>query len=1263
LSLRVPLSQIQSTTYAFYPDESHGSIRRVFTPDNAPHTKRHFCGFCGTPLSHWSEETEDEAEFIYVNIGSLKSDSVERLEEEGLLSNVEATSPEPQRQALHRGEVIPSFQQREVQGNPWFEEMIEGSELGRINRKRGGRSSADGKSKVEWEVVEFSSEPRETNTGTGKRKLDQSGPGRDDVEMNTGSKMGTLADITSKANNINPRRLESVPTKPFTPSQDENLTSPKPRFMSPTIASTKQNPTLAQSSNHPSSPVPQSGDKSHPGKRWMASAARRVGLKSVGGDGIPRSKKEGQSKSTVLTFPDKLSGSGYSNIPDPPQPSPPTTNKASPDKPLPSPPIVQVLDKSPVKEHRSLIDASEKPLHRSSPNPPYQKEEWPILFPEKPTTPTMLEEIRHQDPTRVSPRQANRERYPLLRRSEDLEHSPVGKTGRKNQIQRKEVSSSSLRQSSHKNFDSVAETASYPNQNGSKTMAASNLVLNGPLSSSNSNKVYFFNEEAANGPQHQNKATHEPRQTRTSSLRARLSAGQGAKEGPAKVVGFKEPLAATDPTIMRSKDNLRSGSAGSHAVRIYGKNPSKEAISRNRAPAQFVAGSRRSSAHRRPNSRSSIRSDARAISPRLIEPPRRAPPAVPSRKSDPSLRKSSIPVPRRNDSTSSTVVTEANPKPFPNEAFPVDSRTDANKVEPSSKKLGIFEDSTSVALSGLASKNHNRTGGSSPHVHSDQEAKLEATEEIPKPRVQSKRLSKNAPDYGPVLKISRSADKLIMGAESSNKENQPPSKDEGRGLLRGAVKNKHRNSLMRAVPPSPPKKSPFRPSSNQSHIEPPTLITPTGYCSQEDGVKSPILGDVPRDCGEDLTSPGNPTTVHKDTDNSTIEDPFFDAVEQPNAKPNAITNVPKTPGRLIITAESSPWIPSTNDSSATTNDCTQTVAGSGSAKLGQSNRRIFNEPHLVSVPRTSEASTVNSFSPQRTEPAIVTNGPCTPIQANKTTNGPDSGSYPPRSSSRTQHPDYTVTGSIKGSPTSPLDQATRQLQKEISETQLDFENIKMHEAVKPRPKNSVAHREQSLQLGFTDDALKRSSYAQDSNKSHGSMSKGLMSNFRGLFHKRSSEASQASISLKNKQRPSVTANGSPFTSMSDIHPVHRPTKASLNRSKVLANRSSANSNISPAPTSSSYISPVPTEVSTTTSLAMQILDSARKERSSPKKEKLLELGKIMVDTITHARDAEKSMEEAKQAARKAEVHYILCKKSLNDVARKVEEWKAEVERL
>ncbi|KAL8706082.1 MAG: hypothetical protein Q9201_000847 [Fulgogasparrea decipioides] len=180
LSLRVPLSQLRSTTYAFYPDETHSSIRRVFTPRHAPHTKRHFCGFCGTPLTHWSEEHAGDAEWVHVNVGSLKRESIEKLSDEGLLTGSDdaPNTTTPEKKAIDRTETSTG---REIQGLPWFEEMIEGSELGRIKRRRGGQSSADGRSTVEWEVVEFSSEPGDTGANTGKRKLDQVGEG--DVVM------------------------------------------------------------------------------------------------------------------------------------------------------------------------------------------------------------------------------------------------------------------------------------------------------------------------------------------------------------------------------------------------------------------------------------------------------------------------------------------------------------------------------------------------------------------------------------------------------------------------------------------------------------------------------------------------------------------------------------------------------------------------------------------------------------------------------------------------------------------------------------------------------------------------------------------------------------------------------------------------------------------------------------------------------------------------------------------------------------------------
>lgn len=75
---------------------------------------------------------------------------------------------------------------REIRGTPWFEEMIEGSELGRMRRRRRGRTGADGKTKVELEVMEFGGDDGEGGLIVGeKRKLDRVGEG-DDLVMRSG---------------------------------------------------------------------------------------------------------------------------------------------------------------------------------------------------------------------------------------------------------------------------------------------------------------------------------------------------------------------------------------------------------------------------------------------------------------------------------------------------------------------------------------------------------------------------------------------------------------------------------------------------------------------------------------------------------------------------------------------------------------------------------------------------------------------------------------------------------------------------------------------------------------------------------------------------------------------------------------------------------------------------------------------------------------------------------------------------------------------
>lgn len=44
---------------------------------------------------------------------------------------------------------------RLIRGEPWFEELIQSGPLGRIKRRRGGQLGRDGRSVIDWEIVEI----------------------------------------------------------------------------------------------------------------------------------------------------------------------------------------------------------------------------------------------------------------------------------------------------------------------------------------------------------------------------------------------------------------------------------------------------------------------------------------------------------------------------------------------------------------------------------------------------------------------------------------------------------------------------------------------------------------------------------------------------------------------------------------------------------------------------------------------------------------------------------------------------------------------------------------------------------------------------------------------------------------------------------------------------------------------------------------------------------------------------------------------------
>lgn len=112
---------------------------------------------------------------------------MERLQDAGLLPGLASVKNErPHTDSGGPREIANLGQGREVRGTPWFEEMIQGSDLGRIKRRRGGETTSDGSTKVEWEITEFESgEGDVAVASTGKRKLGSLDAG-DDVEMKSG---------------------------------------------------------------------------------------------------------------------------------------------------------------------------------------------------------------------------------------------------------------------------------------------------------------------------------------------------------------------------------------------------------------------------------------------------------------------------------------------------------------------------------------------------------------------------------------------------------------------------------------------------------------------------------------------------------------------------------------------------------------------------------------------------------------------------------------------------------------------------------------------------------------------------------------------------------------------------------------------------------------------------------------------------------------------------------------------------------------------
>lgn len=913
---------------------------------------------------------------------------------------------------------------------------------------------------------------------------------------------------------------------------------------------------------------------------------------------------------------------------------------------------------------------------------PYKQEEWPVLSPQKLTATSTSQTTYHE---KLPASSNHNERYQkfdnasprasLIGRQSGTKVSPA------HNIRRKQILPTKPRDQLGPTSKPAKAVNPYVQQvksdmQGDRTTASESVKSSSPTAPPDQSSSAAAVEKSAYGAA----ALGHPRQTRTSSLRARLSAAQVMKDNSdvkTKVVGFTDFTSVEEASSKSNKASLsvpeetRARSQGQPATNLLRAKSSEGSMRANRPPAQFVGGSRRPNI-RRPSSRSSLRSDSRAAGPSpTLQPPTRPAPTAPiSNVLEPAkaveaevskttkTRRSSIPVFCHNVSSMTSLaengISSVNTKQE-NDPRVKDALRDAFDIPKDQTKEPPLLDYFDETIHKSIESQHELTAG---NYCMPCPSSLQAIEESPRQGYYIKRLSVLSPENGPTLKISPYAERLIMGVETDKENGSKLKSFKGKDLHDSFRTSNLRPKASGTESMAELKKRLERPSSSQGL---PQSASRFGFVSKELREKKTRSAELSYSLSTDhlqqhSAKPKTPL-VRNSTDIYVVDDPFFDAhstLQQSQATMGNSADLHKDPTsdeeKVII--EEASWIsPLANEHHDLSKGKEVLTLDSAPSALQSraSSGSNTSEKYSIIANSTKEAADVEKILFEEL-PKSKDNAqkplPSTPERSRESNNSTSS-SFPPRSSSRTTPLDYTVRGSAKPSPTSPSEGG--------NPTSEEF--LHRHNQLGA----SKGHASSPVDIPQAPGS-KRGSTARDSIKSQSSISKGMLSNIRGLFHKRASDNKRYSTRSSKKYNPSTSIgnSGSPFPPISEIHPIHRPTLASSNRSVVKGGKPTPLDTNIKTPATPSFASPLPSEISATTTLAMQLLESARTERSSPKKERALELGTIMVEAVTQARDAEKAMEEAKQAARRAEVAYALCKKAVGDVSRRVLEWRDEL---
>ena len=939
-------------------------------------------------------------------------------------------------------------------------------------------------------------------------------------------------------------------------------------------------------------------------------------------------------------------------------------NKLLPiEKPLPSPPVMQVSDAESMGTSRHLLDATEKPLRRSPTGTINMDEEWPALSPQKirplpripPTVPEhdVTEEAVTSEP-----------RFPSRVFSDPTHNSPSS-SARRGKGQHTAIPKLVVESSSHD--CKIRPTSRLDAERG--RMDASEMSAGAAA----------LEKASVENPQY----TSHPRQTRTSSLRARISAGSLSTNGRAsnnRVVGFTDFTSMTGST--EPNEVVVSSTSIKHRISDISSAPHGRILTRGdvrlngHAPAKIVAGSRRPE-FARPSSRSSNRSSVystASIPARERVAPRKA-----------QRPKTPISGTLHEQSVSQMGLPDLQVKKRGSNSINLDkiSRREPSVVDGTSRRdaaatvaeCGMLHDPFKIFEDSLRSVNRDVNSHS---VHGLQQSHQFETD-IDGNRI--KRLSKEFPDEGPILTISPDADRIIMGETKAVKENEHPIKvtKKTRNLHKSVVTRELRKAA-RDADARPLAIKSGRPHSIDSHsvlslergaspaarqrkalsADAKTLLLLCGNKDPFVDVGAPTNTILPRGSTPEQMIPG--TTEALEGSPTAIKQPIQAAELDGHQRGPSISLIPGTiVGRSKRASSKSPIgsaFPSTTIQEylatrrvSPTTDHERFLENSTGSSPYAITVPVKN-PDEVRLPFLTNKDTIHSVNgtkefvtppkqiliedlPLRSSSrvaaaAFITGGPPTKIRAENIQEASGSAK------------DYARIANVISS---SYGEATNLIP------------IGHHQSI-----TSAVRQAQSLDnidIARLDSIEKRASKATATSKcnSKGSSSpkKPLFINtLRGLFGKNASNSGKSSrLSNSSSIDADRSADSTPLSVVA----------STPGNSNYLSARSTRSYKSFPVGNSQITEPVAPTEcdvIVESTSLAMQIITSARNEADEPTKERLLEMGKVMVDAITNARDAEKAMEQAKGAANRAEMACVMTRKSLLDVGRLIEEWKGDI---